>query len=137
MSVLALPVFSSVFDTIDHSIRVHRLYTDLGFTDTVLQWFSSYLTDSTQYISLSDHRSAFATVHSGVSRSSVLGLIVFPCILSLCLPLLINSPSHTIHLLMIYNYRCLFPLIKYPSYFTLCNHALVMSNLGKLQTCLN
>ena len=37
ISVLALLDFYSVFDTIDHPILVHRLHTDFGFTDTVLQ----------------------------------------------------------------------------------------------------
>ena len=37
ISVLALLDFSSEFDTIDHPILVHRLYTDFGFTDAVLQ----------------------------------------------------------------------------------------------------
>ena len=55
VSVLALLDFSSEFDTIDQSIFVHRLHTDFGFTDTVLQWFSSYLTDRTHYVSLSNH----------------------------------------------------------------------------------
>ena len=63
ISVLALFDFSSAFDTIDHPILVHRLHTDFGFTDTVLQWFSSYLTDRTHYISLSNHCSAFAPVN--------------------------------------------------------------------------
>ena len=49
ISVLALLDFSSAFDTIDHPILVHRLHTDFGFTDAVLQWFSSYLTDRTHY----------------------------------------------------------------------------------------
>ena len=52
ISVLALLDFSSAFDTIDHTIIVHRLHTDFGFTDTVLQWFSSYLTDRTHYVSI-------------------------------------------------------------------------------------
>ena len=52
ISVLALLDFSSAFDTIDHTILVHRLHTDFGFTDTVLQWFSSYLTDRTHYVSM-------------------------------------------------------------------------------------
>ena len=52
ISVLALYDFSSAFDTIDHSILVHRLHTDIGFTDTVLQLYSSYLTDRTNYVLL-------------------------------------------------------------------------------------
>ena len=75
ISVLALLDFSSAFDTIDHTILVHRLHTDFGFTDTVLQWFSSYLTDRTHYVSLTNHCSAFTHVHSGVPQDSVLGPI--------------------------------------------------------------
>ena len=37
ISVLALLDISSAFDTIDHTILVHRLHTDLEFSDTVLQ----------------------------------------------------------------------------------------------------
>ena len=75
--VLALLDFSSAFDIIDHPILVHRLHTDFGFTDTVLQWFSSYLTDCTHYVSLSYHCSAFAPVHSGVPRGSVLASMLY------------------------------------------------------------
>ena len=77
ISVLALLDFSSSFDTIDHLILAHRLHTDFGFTDAVLQWFSSYLTDRTHYISLSNHCSAFAPVHSVVPQGSVLGPMLF------------------------------------------------------------
>ena len=55
ISVLALLDFSSAFDRIDHSILVYRLHTDFGFNDTVLQWYSSYLTDRTLYVSLSNN----------------------------------------------------------------------------------
>ena len=77
ISVLAMLDFFSAFDTIYHPILVHRLHTDIGFTDTVLQWFSSYLTDRTHYISLSNHCSAFAPMHSCVPQGSVLGRILF------------------------------------------------------------
>ena len=73
ISVLALIDFSMAFDTIDHPILVHRLHTDLGFTDSALQWFSSYLTDRTHYISLSNHCPVLAPAHSGVPLGSLLG----------------------------------------------------------------
>ena len=85
--------FSSAFDTIDHTIHVHRLHTDFGFTDTVLQWFSSYLTDRTHYVSLSNHCTAFAPVHSGVPQGSFLGPMLFTMHIK---PLSVIFGSHSI-----------------------------------------
>ena len=93
ISVLALLDFSSAFDTIDHTIRVHRLHTDFGFTDAVFQWFSSYLTDRTHYVSLSNRCSAFAPVHSGVPHGSLLGPILFTMYIK---PLSAIIDSHSI-----------------------------------------
>ena len=93
ISLLALHDFSSAFDTIDLPILVHRLHTDFGFTDTVLQWFSKYLTDRTHYISLSNHCSAFAPVHLGVHQGSVLGHILFTMYIK---PLSAIIDSHSI-----------------------------------------
>ena len=94
ISVLALLDFSSTFDTIDHTTLVHRLHTDFGFTDTVLQWFSSYLTGRTHYVSLSNHCSALAPVHSAVPQGSVLGPILFTMYIK-PLSAIIDSHYHT------------------------------------------
>ena len=91
--MLALLDFSSAFDTIDHPILANRLHTDLGFTDTVLQWFSSYLTHHTHYVSLSNHCCAFAPVHSGVPQGSVLGPMLFTMYIK---PLSAIIDSHSI-----------------------------------------
>ena len=77
ISVLAMIDSSSAFDTIDHTILVHRQHTDLGFTYAVLQWFSTYLTDRAQNVSLSNHCYVFALVHLGVPQCSIRGLILF------------------------------------------------------------
>ena len=79
--VLALLYFSSSFDTIDHYILVHRLHTDFEFTDAVLQWFSSYLTERIHYVSLYNHCSAFAPVHLVFLRVQFLALFFSPCII--------------------------------------------------------
>ena len=102
--VLALFDFSSAIDTIDQPILVHRLHADFKFTDTVLQWFSSHLTDRTHYVSLSNHCNAFARAHSGVPKGSVLGPMLFTKHIK---PMSAIIDSHIIHLLMTYNDRCL------------------------------
>ena len=137
ISVLALLDFSSAFDTIDHSILVHHLHTDFGFTDTVLQWFLSYLTDRTHYVSLFNHCSAFAHVHSGVPQCSVLGPMLFTMYIK---PLSAIIDSHSIiHHSFADDLQLQIsaPQIEYLSYFTLCSHVYVMSKLGQLRTCLN
>ena len=61
-------------------------------TDTVLQWFSSYLTDRTHYVSPSNHCSAFAPVHSCVPQGSVLDPILSTMYIKL-LPAIIETRS--------------------------------------------
>ena len=55
--------------------------------------FSSYLTDRTYYVSLSNHCSAFAPAHSGVPQVSVLGPILFTMYIK---PLSAIIDSHSI-----------------------------------------
>ena len=137
ISVLALLDFSSAFDTIDHPILVHRLHTDFGFTDPVLQWFPSYLTNRTHCISLSNHCSVFAPVHSCVPQGSVLGSMLLT-MYSKPLSAIIDSHSIIHHSFADdLQIQMSAPLVEYLSYSTLCSHAYVMSKLGQLRTCLN
>ena len=122
ISVLALLDFSSAFDTIDHTILVHHLHTDFGFTDTVLQWLSSYLTDRTHYVSQCNNCSDFAPVHPGVPQGSVLGPILFTMYIK---PLAAIIDSHCIiHRSFADDLPLLMsaPQIEYLSYFTLFSH---------------
>ena len=123
ISVLALFDFSSAFHTIDHPILVHRLHTDFGFTDTVLQWFSSYLTDRTQYVSLSNHCSAFAPVHSGVPQGSFIG----PLNLSTILFILSVSTMHNIGPIFVpcFAILCNVILFVYPAGMSIVSIALL------------
>ena len=126
ISVLALLDSSSAFDTIDHPILVHRIHTDFGFTDTVLQWFSYYLTDRTHYVSLSNHFSDFAPGHSGVHLGSVHDTMIFTVYIK---PLSAIIDSHSIIHHSFADYLLLqmsAPLIEYPNYFTLNSHVYVM-----------
>ena len=119
ISVLALPDFSSAFNTIDHPLLVNRLHTDFGFTDTVLQWFSSYLTNRTHYISLSNHCSAFAPVHSGVHQGSVLGPILFTMYIKPLFAIVASYPIIHHSFADGLQLQMSAPLTKYPNYFTM------------------
>ena len=65
MSLLDL---SAAFDTINHAILLSRLNNSFGVSDTVLAWFSSYLSDRTQTISVNGSKSLPASHHYGVPQ---------------------------------------------------------------------
>ena len=77
VSLLALLDLSAAFDMIDHSILLHRLYHEFGIQGMALDWFSSYLTNRTQSVSIDCYMSQPATISFGVPQGSVLGPVFF------------------------------------------------------------
>ena len=82
-SVLVLLDLSAAFDTIDHEILLERLRFRYGFSNLVLQWFTSYLIDRPQRIVLDKFSSQPRRLSCGVPQGSVLGPVLFSLYISL------------------------------------------------------
>ena len=64
------------FDTVDHSILLHKL-DHYGFCGVINKWFSSYLLGRTQTTQICPHVSSRVGITCGVPQGSVLGPLLF------------------------------------------------------------
>ena len=76
-SILVLLDLSAAFDTIDHTILLHRLEHCLGIRGTALNWLSSYLTDRCFTVSIGNFQSDKVDIPYGVPQGSILGPLLF------------------------------------------------------------
>lgn len=68
--------FKKAFDLVDHALLLRKLH-HYKFSDTTINWFSSYLLNRSQKVCINNTISGAAPINSGVPQGSILGPLMF------------------------------------------------------------
>jgi hypothetical protein len=77
VTLLVILDLSAAFDTVDRHIMLERLKSSFGIQDQVLKWFSSFLSNRSQFISVNGGTSKRFELKNGVPQRSCLGQLLF------------------------------------------------------------
>ena len=77
ITALVLLDRSAAFDTVDHGVLLDVLFSRLGVTDRVFEWFQSYLTGRTQVFCTGTDYSEVTLTACSVPQGSVDGSLLF------------------------------------------------------------
>ena len=77
VTLLVLLDLRVAFDTVDHNILLARLESSIGINGTALNWFTSYLNNRSQRVSLNGFTADSFKLPYGVPRGSCLGPLLF------------------------------------------------------------
>ena len=77
VTLLVLLDLSAAFDTVDHNILLACLKSCIGINGTALNWFTSYLNNRSQRVSLNGFTSDSFRLPYGVPQGSCLGSLLF------------------------------------------------------------
>jgi len=124
--ILVLLDISAAFDTLDHNILLCRLQTYFNFTGKVLEWFTSYLSNRVQCVTIGDITSNPRTILHGVPQGSILGPLLFTLYIA---PLQEVILSH--------NLSCIFYADDTQIYISINKHADAQDSINRLQSCIN
>jgi len=110
MSALCLLDLTAAFDTVDHTLLLHRLERQFGLRDNVLEWLCSYLSDRTFHVVYGDNTSCTVVIFVRFLKDQCL---VRDCLFYTCLTSLTkwtNMVSTSMRTPMIRNFAAIHTL---------------------------